>query len=112
MVIYLAVNPTTHIITGYSLEPLPRNSIEYAMDNPESIKIGIDTFENNQVVSQPIPEEILRIRRIDFLKKCLNDTDYMAIKHADGALTDEEYEVMRLQRQAWRDEINELEQGE
>ena len=49
------------------------------------------------------------IAKIEKLKKHLADTDYMCLKHMDGALTDEEYAETKAQRQAWRDEINELE---
>ena len=38
----------------------------------------------------------------------LRDTDYISHKHADGALTDEEYEEMRLKREEWRQVIREL----
>ena len=43
------------------------------------------------------------------LKLLLSNTDYKALKHADGALTDEEYEPIRLERQELRDKINALE---
>ena len=43
------------------------------------------------------------------LKGKLRETDYHAIKYAEGALTIAEYADMREQRQAWRDRINELE---
>ena len=43
------------------------------------------------------------------LKKMLENTDYQAIKYAEGWLTDEEYAPIKLQRQEWRDEINRLE---
>ena len=43
------------------------------------------------------------------LKNKLKETDYQAIKHFEGCLTDYEYEPIKAQRQAWRDEINELE---
>lgn len=42
------------------------------------------------------------------LKTKLSETDYQAIKYAEGALTLEEYADMKAQRQAWRDRINEL----
>ncbi|WP_270847548.1 hypothetical protein [Candidatus Collinsella stercoripullorum] len=42
-------------------------------------------------------------------KILLNNSDYQAMKHADGALTDEEYAEMKAKRQGWRDTINELE---
>lgn len=38
----------------------------------------------------------------------LRDTDYISHKHADGALTDEEYEEIRAQREEWRQSIRDL----
>lgn len=46
--------------------------------------------------------------RIEELKRNLADTDYMAIKYAEGWLSDTEYAPVRAQRQAWRDEISRL----
>lgn len=43
------------------------------------------------------------------LKQKLFDTDYQAIKYAEGWISEEEYAPMKAQRQTWRDEINELE---
>lgn len=43
------------------------------------------------------------------LKKSLADTDYKAIKYAEGVMTDEDYQATGIQRQAWRRRINELE---
>lgn len=43
------------------------------------------------------------------LKGKLHNTDYMAIKFAEGELTEEEYAPIREQRRAWRAEINTLE---
>lgn len=40
----------------------------------------------------------------------LQATDYKAIKYAEGLISEEEYKLIREQRQAWRDEINSLEQ--
>ena len=45
------------------------------------------------------------------LKKQLADTDYQAIKHSEGLITEEEYAPIKAQRQAWRDEINSLEES-
>lgn len=50
---------------------------------------------------------------IDFqiknLKSQLAATDYQAIKYSEGRMTEEEYAPISQQRQAWRDEINNLE---
>ena len=49
-------------------------------------------------------------REISELKMQLSNTDYQAIKHSEGWITDEEYAEIKAQRQAWRDRINELEE--
>lgn len=46
--------------------------------------------------------------RIKELKQLLSSTDYIAIKFAEGQISAEDYEPMKLQRQQWRDEINSL----
>lgn len=47
---------------------------------------------------------------INTYKQLLTQTDYKSLKHADGALTDEEYYPTKEQRAAWRERINELEE--
>ena len=54
-----------------------------------------------------VKEEI--INRIAILRLNLEHTDHKAIKFAEGIITAKEYEPIKQQRQAWRDEINELE---
>ena len=49
-------------------------------------------------------------REIFELKEELSQTDYKAIKYAEGVMTDEEYQPVGIQRQAWRHRINELEE--
>ena len=43
------------------------------------------------------------------LKKALSDTDYKAIKYAEGQISEDEYASVRAERQGYRDRINELE---
>ena len=43
------------------------------------------------------------------LKKQLSDTDYKAIKYAEGQISEEDYASVRAERQGYRDRINELE---
>lgn len=49
------------------------------------------------------------IAEIRTLKRSLAETDYKAIKYAEGVMTDEDYQATGIQRQAWRRRINELE---
>ena len=43
------------------------------------------------------------------LQQLLSSTDYKAIKFAEGAMTAQEFEPVRLQRQAWRAAYNAIE---
>ena len=49
--------------------------------------------------------------RVEELKKLLADSDYAVIKIAEGAADREQYARLIEQRQAWREEINSLENG-
>ena len=42
-------------------------------------------------------------------KQMLTQTDYQAIKYAEGEISEEEYAEVKTQRAAWRAEINSLE---
>lgn len=57
--------------------------------------------ENEQTTESKIAE----------LKQMLADSDYKAIKYAEGLISDEEYEPIKAQRQEWRNEINILEES-
>lgn len=50
-----------------------------------------------------------REQRIIELKGKLTETDYQAIKYAEGEMTYAEYASIKEERKAWRNEINELE---
>jgi hypothetical protein len=50
------------------------------------------------------------IDRIHTLKQLLTDSDYRAIKYAEGYYTEEEYATYKALRQSYRDEINKLEE--
>lgn len=78
------------------------------------IQITEQEFNELTKIEEYIPtkEEIAKqekLNRINELKKLLSSTDYQAIKYAEGLITEEEYEPIKTQRQAWRNEINELE---
>lgn len=49
------------------------------------------------------------MNKINLLKVKLSRTDYVALKYAEGAISEEDYAPIKEQRAAWRDEINDLE---
>ena len=59
-----------------------------------------------EIVVDPIAEKRTRIAE---LKRKLSETDYQAIKYAEGLISETDYAPIKAQRQAWRDEINALE---
>ena len=65
------------------------------------------SFDLREIV---ISQEQQRQNRIAELKSLLAQTDYQAIKYAEGQLSASEYSEMKKQRQTWRDEINLLEE--
>ena len=64
------------------------------------------------LVYKPYSEQEIKIiknnNRISELKQKLEDTDYKAIKYAEGELSAEEYAETKAQRRVWREEINKL----
>lgn len=85
----------------------------------EDVKRVIDIegveYQPEKVVETPIlvyvkytQQELNKIR-ITELKRKLIETDYKAIKYAEGQISEEDYAPIKAERQSWRDEINELE---
>lgn len=63
------------------------------------------------IVAIPEPtEEELKQARISELKQNLADADYWGQKYLDGEYTEEEWEVKKETRRAWREEIRRLEE--
>ena len=54
------------------------------------------------------PEEIQG--EINALKQLLTNTDYQALKHSEGEISDTDYEETRELRRNYRERINELEE--
>lgn len=104
------------------------NTIE--LTDEEFAQIGVTKrFENGVLIDIPQAElETMRLarleyeqqlqrqaeidevqRKIDETKAKLSQTDYQAIKYAEGFISETDYAPIKAQRQAWRDEINALE---
>lgn len=78
------------------------------------VKWNEDHWEYEEIPDESVPEHVpteeeLKQQRLFELKGKLYQTDYKALKYAEGWLTEEEYAETKAERQAWRDEINQLE---
>lgn len=95
--------------------PLDETAIEVEEEVLEQIgKTKCFDVENNCVVDYDNSEdERIRIanERIAELKMLLRESDYRAIKYAEGQYTEEEYAPYKALRQSYRDEINELQES-
>jgi len=94
--------------------PLDETAIEVSLEDLEQMGITkCFDVENNCVIDYDNTKDV-RIKeineRIVELKQLLAQSDYRAIKYAEGMYTEEEYAPYKAQRKAYRDEINQLEE--
>lgn len=111
MKVYLIIQ--NDIITGYSYNYL-ENIPEIEIENPTTIRLGIDKYVNGKIIKdeaayQKQVQRDTAIGRIEELKNLLLNTDHKVVKYMEGLITEEEYNEVKAQRQAWRAEIHELE---
>ena len=62
--------------------------------------------KNEWIANKPVRIKRLRISE---LKTLLDESDYKAIKYAEGLISEADYEPIKSERQRYRDEINRLE---
>lgn len=90
-------------------------NILYHVDDEmiENVRKGLTPSQSIELTEEdidftPTQEDLVKLQILQ-LKQQLADTDYKAIKFAEGLISAEDYEPIKQQRQAWRNEINELE---
>ena len=109
-------NKMVKIISKFNCQsfPLDETAIEVSLEDLEQLGITkCFDVENNCVIDydNTKDERIKEINeRIAELKQLLTQTDYRAIKYAEGLYTEEEYAQYKYIRQGYRDEINTLEE--
>lgn len=99
-------------VYGDKIEVLPngsRQNIKPLISPAVEAKDAWDEYEDIQVYV-PYTEKELAEREIRVLKAKLSETDYQAIKFAEGEMNLEEYAEMKAMRASWRKRINELEE--
>lgn len=96
------------LTTGYLQEETVIRTDAAPIDNITKFAWADEDYETIQRYVA-VPEKQRQAQRIAWLKGQLSTTDYAVIKIAEGVATPEEYADMIAQRQAWREEINQLE---
>lgn len=82
--------------------------VEWVVDVPYvPYQAAYDEYEDIQVYV-PYNDKELAVREIETLKRNLADTDYQAIKYAEGVMSESEYIPFKSQREVWRYRINYL----
>lgn len=93
--------------------PLDETAIEVTLEDLEQIGVTkCFDVENKSVIDYDNSADVAekqKHERIAELKQLLASSDYKAIKYAEGLISAEDYEPIKQERQAYRDEINELE---
>lgn len=96
--------------SGYELVPCEEwQKLIGNYDGQEYVK---DVVNGSGYVVKPPYKPTLeetKEEKLTALQKLLTDTDYKAIKYAEGALTEDEYMPIRLSRQQWREAYNAIE---
>ncbi len=78
--------------------------------NKETSEWEYEEVEKEKEIEEYVPTEAEKIQSEIAEKKCLlSQSDYKAIKFAEGWISEEEYAPIKAERQAIRDEINALE---
>ena len=87
-------------------------TVEYPEVTETYLACEVSVVDKSQVSEEQKAKRLAKInarKEIKELKQKLLDTDYQAIKYAEGWMTEDEYAPIKAERQAWRDRINELE---
>lgn len=78
-----------------------------------NVEVTLEEFvEHRKQLVEARKAKVAKLDKITKLKEQLADTDYKAIKYAEGLYTDEEYESIKAEREALRVEIRKLQEGE
>lgn len=77
----------------------------------EPLEDGTRQFQIKQIPQKSEDEKVIEQYQAEIvnLKKYLSDTDYKAIKYAEGEITETDYQEVKSQRHDARARINELE---
>jgi hypothetical protein len=89
------------LVSDAELEALGKHELRFELVSGRYALVPNDPTEENKQKGYR--------DRIAQLKKLLADSDYKAIKYAEGLISETEYTITKAQRQGWRDEINTLE---
>ena len=84
-----------------------KNKYGYYVVKDNKFTIEYRTPSDEEVENDKISEINSKIRD---LKLKLSNTDYKAIKYAEGFISEDDYKSIKQERQGYRDRINELEQ--
>lgn len=86
------------------------SSVPTMIESADNVKVVEATQTEYESALLKIHKKQEKQQRIEALKQLLDNTDYQAIKYAEGQITPKDYEPIKSMRQQWRDEINELEE--
>lgn len=108
-----------HVLIGLYI--LENNSYDLTQEQQQQVQLAHDNQITDTAYNYAVNKIKDYIKNYDLiglsaaeleiadLKKHLADTDYQAIKFAEGEMSGEDYAPVKAQRQQWRARINELE---
>ena len=108
-------------ISTFTGRDIPEDCIEVDNETYEQLLEHKLMWSNGELVENPNYDDYVQEQkvlnqkqaienRINELKQLLKDSDYRALKYAEGLYTKTEYAPYKELRQSYRDEINHLEE--
>ena len=106
--------PNTIVLTDEQYEQLGKtlkfeNEKLVAMTEDEKTKANQVIYDVDRVLTESEVAIAEKKKRISELKVLLKETDYKAIKYAEGFISEADYLPIKQVRQSYRNKINELE---
>lgn len=118
MLYYYVLNEENKVVALLKQQPEGENFPTIELENPY-IEMGVYEVDKGKLVYVGYSQEVLdeqlkeeRIHRIKKLKRLLQESDWKVVVNSEliAAGLNAKYPDLHTERQAWRDEINELEE--
>lgn len=96
--------------TGYQVYPVVSEMVDFSEEDLKLIGKGKKfDLQKKTIVNDNNYKDESVYAAIEQLKLKLRETDYQAIKFAEGEMSEDEFAPIKEQRKGWRAEINKLE---
>ena len=96
--------PTCTLYSKHQVDSIFANrGAHQVIKDVDGVPTAVDLYTPQEIAAKE------RVAQIAALKAKLDETDYKAIKYAEGLISEADYLPIKIERQEYRNQINELE---